>query len=86
MTAVALPACPDCGSAEGWIIDSPVVAIDRVTVDATGVHEVGLVQPEDGLEPHGHPVIWCAACETIAIGEDLRDAVLDAATARATTH
>lgn len=86
MTAVALPACPACGSAEGWIIDSPVAAIDRVTVDANGVHEIGLVQPEDGLAPIGRPAIWCAACETIAEGEDLRDAVLGAATARATTH
>lgn len=86
MTAVGLPACPACGAAAGWVIDSPVSATDRVEVDRDGVRVVGLVVPDDGLEPLGHPAIWCPACEAIALGEDLRDAVLGAAMARSTTH
>ena len=86
MTAVSLPACPACGAASGWVIDSPVRATDRVEVDADGVTVVGLVTPDDGLEPLGRPTIWCAACEAIAAGEDVRDAVLGAAMARSTTH
>ena len=86
MTAVALPACPACGAAGGWVIDSPVSATDRVQVDANGVQLLGLVVPDDGLEPLGHPAIWCASCEAIAESEHLRDAVLGAAMARSTTH
>ncbi|MCI0347273.1 MAG: hypothetical protein L0221_17815 [Chloroflexi bacterium] len=86
MSAVGLPACPACGASSGWVIDSPVSATDRVEVDANGVRVIGLVVPDDGLEPLGHPAIWCAACEAIAIGEGLRDAVLGAAMARSTTH
>jgi hypothetical protein len=86
MSAVALPACPACGAASGWMIDSPVGATDRVEVTGDGVQIVGLVVPEDGLEPLGHPVIWCAACEVIAELESLREAVLGAALTRSTTH
>lgn len=86
MSAVGLPACPACGAASGWVIDSPVSATDRVQVDADGVQLIGLVVPDDGLEPLGRPTIWCAACEAIALGEELRDAVLGAATMRSTTH
>ena len=86
MTPIAIPACPACTATEGWIIESPVSATDRVRLDDSGVHDLGLVAPEEGFEPLGHPTIRCAACETIAEVEDLRAAVLGAATPRSLTH
>jgi hypothetical protein len=86
VTSIGLPACPACGAVDGWIIESPVAAIDRARVDASGLELLGLFAPEDGLEPIGRPAIACAACATIADIEELRVAVLGAATTRSTTH
>lgn len=82
MTASAAPLCPACHSpAAAWEIDSPVRALDRVTIDPSGLRTLGLVVPADGLEPVGHPEIRCTACGTVATEPGLRDAVLAAATA-----
>jgi hypothetical protein len=86
MTPFGFPACPACSASEGWMIDSPVSATDRLRLDASGVHLLGLFPPEEGLEPLGHPIISCAACATIAEAEELRAAVLGAATTGSHTH
>ena len=86
MTSIGLPTCPACGGVDGWIIESPVSATDRVSLDASGVHLLGLFAPEEGFEPLGHPTIHCAACATITEVEELREAILGAATTRAMTH
>ena len=82
MTSVGFPTCPACGRTDGWIIDSPVGAIDRVRLDGSGLTEVGLFAPDDGFDPLGRPLISCAGCETVAEGEELRAAVLVAAAPR----
>lgn len=82
MSASGAPLCPVCQSATAaWEIDSPVRALDRVVLQAGGVQLVGLVAPDEGLEPVDRPQIRCAACRTPAIEERLREAVLVAATA-----
>ncbi|HSO30388.1 MAG TPA: hypothetical protein VLS28_10825 [Candidatus Sulfomarinibacteraceae bacterium] len=82
VSASAAPLCPVCHSpAAAWEIDSPVRALDRVTLDPSGLTLLGLVAPPEGLEPLGHPEIHCAACRAAATESTLRDAVLAAATA-----
>lgn len=82
MTASATPLCPACHSpVAAWQIDSPVRALDRVVLDPNGLRLLGLVTPDEGLEPVDHPLIRCAACRAEASDERLRDAVLVAASA-----
>ena len=82
MSASAVPLCPSCTSDTAtWTIDSPVRAHDRVVIDPSGIRVLGLVAPDDGLEPVDRPVITCGACGVLATDPTLRDAVLSAATA-----
>ena len=82
MTAKPAPACPACGaSAGGWIIDSPVGAIDRVRLEGSGIEHLGLLAPAEGLAPLGRPEIRCAACDAAADEESLRAGILSAAVA-----
>ena len=82
MTASASPLCPACHSPEAaWEIDSPVRALDRVILDPSGLRLLGLVTPDDGLEPVDHPAIRCLACRAEAVDASLRDTVLAAASA-----
>lgn len=82
VTASAAPLCPACHSpAAAWEIDSPVRALDRAVLDPSGLRLLGLVTPDEGLEPVDRPVIRCAACRADATDETLRDTVLTAATA-----
>ncbi len=82
MTASAAPLCPACHSpAAAWEIDSPVRALDRVVLDPQGLRLLGLIAPEDGLEPVDRPLIRCVACREPATDVALRDAVLAAASA-----
>ena len=82
MTASAAPLCPACHSpGAAWEIDSPVRALDRVILDPGGLRLLGLVTPDDGLEPVDRPVIRCVACRVEASDASLRDAVLAAASA-----
>ena len=82
MTASAAPLCPECQSpTAAWEIDSPVRALDRVVLESGGVRLLGLMTPEEGLEPVDRPMIRCAACRAPAPDGPLRDAVLVAATA-----
>ncbi len=82
MSRIALPGCPACGTSEaGWLIDSPVAAVDRVRLDGSGLTPLGLLAPDEGLAPLGRPDIRCAACGATADAEVLRDAVLAAAIA-----
>ena len=56
MTASASPLCPACHSPEAaWEIDSPVRALDRVILDPSGLRLLGLVTPNEGLEPIDRP-------------------------------
>ncbi len=82
MSASAVPLCPVCHSpAAAWQVDSPVRAHDRVVIDPQGLRLLGLVAPDDGLEPVDHPAIRCVSCGTPASDDSLRDAVLVAASA-----
>ena len=82
MSPSASPLCPSCQSpTAAWEIDSPVRAIDRSVLDPNGLQLLGLVAPEEGLEPLDHPEIRCAACFAPATDAVLRDTVLAAATA-----
>ena len=82
MTASAAPLCPACHSpGAAWEIDSPVRALDRVVLDPSGLRLLGLITPDEGLEPVDHPLIRCVACREPAVDGALRDAVLGAASA-----
>ena len=82
MSPSAVPLCPACHSTSvAWQIDSPVRALDRAIIGASGIALHGLHAPEDGLEPVDRPEITCVACGASATDEALRDAVLVAATA-----
>ena len=84
MSPSAVPLCPACESpTAAWQIDSPVRAHDRSVVDPTGLRLLGLLAPEDGLEPVDRPEIACLACGAPATDATLRDAVLAAASAAA---
>jgi len=80
------PTCPACSNpTPAWEIASPVMAEDRVRFDASGVTELGLFPPDDGLAAHGRPVISCAHCGSRA-GDDLGESVLIAVVANGTPH
>jgi hypothetical protein len=80
------PTCPACSDPEpAWEVASPVMAEDRIRFDASGVVELGLFPPEDGLVAHGRPVITCADCGTRA-DPDLGEAVLSAVVAAGRPH
>lgn len=82
MTGSAVPACPHCGDpTAGWTIDSPVRAHERVRLDTAGLHELGLIVPEAGLEPVDRPIVACAVCGEVESVGPVREAVLRAATA-----
>lgn len=82
MSPSAVPLCPACHSpAAAWQIDSPVRAVDRVVIDPTGMRQLGLHAPADGLEPVDRPAIRCSKCRAPATETSLRDAVLAAASA-----
>lgn len=81
MTTSRVPSCPACASSDGWIIDSPVGAVDRVRLDGSGVEELGLIAPAEGLAPLGRPEISCAACGVGTEDERLRGGILGAAVA-----
>ena len=82
MSASAVPICPSCTSdSAAWTIDSPVRAHDRAIIDPSGIRLLGLLAPDEGLEPIDRPVITCGSCGILATDPTLRDAVLSAATA-----
>ena len=82
MSSSAVPLCPACHSpAAAWEIESPVRAVDRVIVDPSGMRQLGLHAPGDGLEPVDRPDIRCVTCRVPATESALRDAVLTAASA-----
>jgi hypothetical protein len=80
------PPCPACSDPEAaWEIASPVMAEDRIRFGASGVVDLGLFPPDEGLAAHGRPEITCVHCGTRADAE-LREVVLSAVVAAGQPH